>query len=127
MYLKAKIVFFPFHPFFKGDRMKTFAVFLTMVIAVTGLTMAQSPGPDKAPDKKVKGQLPPGWKKLDLSAKQKADIYGVQAAYKSKIQELEMKIKSLKEEEHVEMVKLLTDKQKQELAKGLLPDTPKTP
>jgi Spy/CpxP family protein refolding chaperone len=74
---------------------------------------------DKGDTKKAKGTLPAGWKKLALSDKQKADIYAVMGEYKTKIKALDDQIKALKEEEHREMVKLLTDDQKKQLAAGL--------
>jgi hypothetical protein len=70
-------------------------------------------------DKKAKGALPAGWGKLNLSAKQKTDIYAVQGTYKTKIKALDDQIKALKEEEHREMVKLLTDDQKKQLAAAI--------
>jgi Spy/CpxP family protein refolding chaperone len=74
---------------------------------------------DKGDTKKAKGTLPAGWKKLSLSDKQKADIYAVMGTYKTKIKALDDQIKALKEEEHREMVKLLTDDQKKQLVAGL--------
>jgi hypothetical protein len=81
---------------------------------------------DKGGDKKPKGNLPAGWAKLNLSAKQKADIYAVKATYSPKIKALEMQIKDLKEGEHKEMVKLLTEDQKKQLAASIGLEVPKS-
>jgi hypothetical protein len=66
-------------------------------------------------DTKVKGILPPGWTKLELTAEQKAAIYKVQAKYKEDIAKLEEKVKEAKAEERKEMVQLLTPEQKKKL------------
>ena len=105
------------------------AVVTTLVLAIFftwAIADAQTGADDKGDTKKAKGTLPAGWKKLDLTAKQKDAIYTVMGTYKTKIKALEMQIKELKDEEHREMVKLLTDAQKKQLAAGLGLDTPKT-
>ena len=102
---------------------RPFAVVTTLVLAIFftwAIADAQTGGPeDKGDTKKAKGTLPAGWKKLDLTAKQKDAIYTVMGTYKTKIKALEMQIKELKDEEYREMVKLLTDAQKKQLAAGL--------
>jgi TolA-binding protein len=70
--------------------------------------------------KRSKGQLPPGWKNLELSKTQVEAIYKVRAEYRSKIRALEEQIKSLREQERADMVKVLNDQQKQKLRKLLL-------
>jgi hypothetical protein len=97
----------------------TVAAVILAVLFTTAMgdSLAQDKG-DKG-DKKAKGTLPAGWGKLNLSAKQKTDIYGVQGIYKTKIKVLDDQIKALREEEHREMVKLLTDDQKKQLAAAI--------
>ncbi len=68
-------------------------------------------------DKKVKGILPPGWKKLELDKAQIQKIYEVQTKFRAKIKSLEDQLKELKTEERAEMVKVLTDEQKELLRK----------
>ena len=70
--------------------------------------------------KKVKGQLPPGWKKLDLSKEQVLKIYTIQTQYRDKIKALEVQLKELKAQEKTDMVKVLSSEQKENLRKILL-------
>jgi hypothetical protein len=80
--------------------------------------------------KRSKGQLPAGWKNLQLSPEQLGKIYGIQGAYKAKINELKKQMKALTDQEKSEMVKVLTDDQKTQLVKlvvGSDPGDKKTP
>lgn len=70
--------------------------------------------------KKVKGQLPPGWKKLDLSKEQILKIYTIQTQYRDKAKALEEQLKELKAQEKTELVKVLSVEQKDHLKKILL-------
>jgi hypothetical protein len=97
---------------------------LGLVLNNYGVSQDKKPD-EKEPEKKAKGQLPMGWKKLNLSNDQKTKIYAVQGEYKTKIKALDDQIKALKTQEYADLVRLLTDQQKAELAKGLLPDDPK--
>ena len=63
----------------------------------------------------VKRALPPGFKKVGLSADQTKEIYRVRASYQAKIQELQAKIEQLKKEEKAALVGLLTPEQRQRL------------
>lgn len=69
----------------------------------------------KDPPAKVRGQLPPNWGKLGLSDEQKQKIYKIQGDYETRIDELEAKLKQLKQEQNKEMVKVLTDAQRARL------------
>ena len=82
----------------------------------------EKPPEKKEPDTKKdkKGYLPSGWKKLNLTTDQKTKIYSIQGDFRSKIKVLEEQISALRRQEHSEMVKVLTDKQKAELLKDLL-------
>jgi len=64
---------------------------------------------------KVKGQLPPGWKALDLSEEQKLGVYKVQTEYREKITKLEEEIKKLRTEQTKKMSEVLTADQKKKL------------
>jgi Spy/CpxP family protein refolding chaperone len=83
---------------------------------------------DKAPDTKMRGQLPQNWSKLGLSDKQKQDIYKVQNDYMAKIDALRKQMDDLKTAEKKEMEKILTPAQKErlkEILTGKAPDTSK--
>jgi hypothetical protein len=69
----------------------------------------------KEPPVKLKGQLPPNWKKLGLTEAQVQKVYKVQADYDAKVNALQEKIKMLKAEEKTELLKVLTDAQKARL------------
>lgn len=64
---------------------------------------------------KVKGVLPPNWKKVGLTDAQVQDIYKVQGKYNDDIEKLEGKIKELKGARDKEMKALLTPDQKKRL------------
>jgi hypothetical protein len=66
---------------------------------------------------KSKGKLPQFWSKLGLSEEQRKKVSAIQAAYKVKIDALKAEIKKLQEDEGKELVKVLTEPQKQELRK----------
>jgi hypothetical protein len=88
-------------------------------LVVMGLALVVTGGVSQEP-KKSKGQLPPGWKKLDLSKEQILKIYIIQGEYKSKIKSLEEQLKSLRDKERSEMVKVLTSTQREMLRKLVL-------
>jgi Spy/CpxP family protein refolding chaperone len=77
----------------------------------------------KDPAPKVKGTLPSGWGKLELTADQKSAIYKVQAKYKEELKKLKEKEDELKAEERREMVKLLTPGQKKKLEEAATGET----
>lgn len=87
-------------------------LFLTLALVVN----STQGGGDKK-DEKVKGFLPQYWKNLGLSDSQKQKVYQTQAAYKAKIEDLEMQKLKLKQEERAELIKILTDDQKAALQK----------
>lgn len=80
---------------------------------------------DKAPESKMKGQLPQNWAKLGLSDEQKQKIYRVQGEMRAKIDALEKQIMDLKSAEKKELEKVLTPGQKErlrEILTGKAPD-----
>jgi hypothetical protein len=97
---------------------------LTAAAALVCVTLAvlwagQGLSGEKDPPVKAKGQLPPNWKKLGLSADQVQKIYGIQTEYRTKVQKLEAEIKQLRQRERSEMFQVLTDDQKAKLRKIL--------
>jgi hypothetical protein len=69
---------------------------------------------DKKDDKqppKVKGQLPPFFKKIGLRDDQIQKIYVLRAGYKTKIDALKMQMEKLKADEKQEIEKVLTPEQ----------------
>jgi hypothetical protein len=83
---------------------------------------------DKAPDTKMRGQLPQNWSKLGLSDKQKQDIYKVQNDFNTKMDALRKQLDDLKAAEKKELEKVLTPAQKErlkEILTGKAPDTSK--
>ena len=84
---------------------------LSLVLLAAGV--GHSGGEKK--DDKVKGQLPSGWKKLNLSKEQVLKVYSVQTAFRTKIQALEEQVKKLKAEEFKEQLAILTEEQKKAL------------
>lgn len=64
---------------------------------------------------KVKGQLPAGWSKLELTAAQKEEIYKINAEYKEKTDKLKEEIKKLDAEHAKKRIGVLTDDQKKKL------------
>lgn len=78
---------------------------------------------------KVRGQLPAGWGKLNLSTAQKEEIYKLNKDYKDKIDKLEEEIKKLQDELAKKRVAVLTDEQRKKLldsVSGGAPEKPKT-
>src|SRR5262249_27907485 len=84
-----------------------------LVVLALGLYLAiAAPGDDKKP---TKGQLPPGFKKLGLSAKQTETIYSIQAKYRKQISDLRKQISDLQDKQKEEVFKVLTKEQKEKL------------
>lgn len=67
------------------------------------------------PPARVKGVLPPYWKKLGLSDAQVQDIYKVQNKYDAEIDKLQAKIDELKANRTKDMKAVLTAEQKKRL------------
>jgi hypothetical protein len=83
-------------------------------------------GPGTSQEKKPKGQLPQHWKKLDLSKEQVLKIYAVQGTYRGKIKGLRDQISSLEKQEKTELLKVLSEEQKDKLRQILLGETSPT-
>lgn len=82
-------------------------------------------GEKKEKDTKAKGYLPQGWKDLGLTAAQKEKVYEIQTKYKAKFDDLKEQEKKFKQEEKTDLVKILTDEQKETLKKNALGETKK--
>jgi hypothetical protein len=118
--MSVKLAFLPY-PIYEVSVMKCARLAVGFgVLALVVLSGGFLLGDDKKPDDKVKGTLPPHYKALGLSEDQIQSVYKIQANYKTKIDELEQKIKDLKAEEKTEREKVLTDTQKAKLKELLL-------
>ena len=78
--------------------------------AILGLALMVSVG--AAQDKKIKGQLPAGFKDLDLTAAQVEKIYSINAEYKTKLDALAKQVAELKSQQKKAQGAVLTDDQK---------------
>jgi len=87
--------------------------------------VGSSEGGGEKKETKAKGFLPQGWKDLGLSAGVKEKVYEIQTKYKAKYEDLKEQERKLKLEEKTDLVKLLTDDQKDTLKKILLGETGK--
>jgi Spy/CpxP family protein refolding chaperone len=65
---------------------------------------------------KVKGQLPQGWSKLDLTAAQKEEIYKINGDSKEKVDKLQAEIDKIRAETAKKRIAVLTEEQKKKLA-----------
>src|SRR5438874_1977198 len=81
-------------------------------LVLLGSALLVSSGVSQEKKDKAKGQLPPGWKKLDLSKDQISKIYDIQGKYRGKIRDLEKQIADLKIAERTDMAAVLTPEQK---------------
>jgi hypothetical protein len=89
-----------------------FGVLSIALIADSGFSQDGKKEKDKD-GKTMKGMLPPGFKDLNLSKEQISKIYSVQGEFKTKRKKLEEEGVKLKTEERTEIMKVLTEEQKQ--------------
>jgi Spy/CpxP family protein refolding chaperone len=100
---------------------------ISAFVLLAGIVLLASNGlysQEKKDPPKIKGTLPPGWAKLELTAEQKLNIYKTMAKYKEDIAKMEEKIKEMKLEERREMVKFLTPEQKKKLEEAATGEAP---
>lgn len=95
------------------------------MFALSGGLAGQEPKKDDPKKKdeapvKVKGTLPPNWKKIGLSDDQVQSIYKIQGKYNDEIDKLEAKIKELKTTKDKEMRAVLSADQKKKLEEILV-------
>jgi Spy/CpxP family protein refolding chaperone len=88
------------------------ALLATLVLLSSDGVLSQE---KKEKEGKVKGQLPQGWSKLDLTAVQKEEIYKLNREYKDKTDKLNEEIKKLNAELAKKRVGVLTDEQRKKL------------
>jgi Spy/CpxP family protein refolding chaperone len=105
---------------FGGKVMYRLSVFVGAVILATAFLV--STGASQDAKTKTKAYLPPGWKSLGLSKEQAFEIAKIHNNYKSKIKALDDQIQEMKVQEKQEMVKLLTEDQKDKLRKLVIPE-----
>ena len=88
------------------------ALLATLVLLSSDGVLSQE---RKEKEGKVKGQLPQGWSKLELTAAQKEEIYKLNRDYKEKTDKLNEEIKKLNAELAKKRVAVLTDEQRKKL------------
>ena len=101
-------------------RLRFLAAFLVVGVMTGGLLLGQDKKSDdkKSDDREpiiVKSQMPRYFSKLGLSASQKKEVYKVKANYAAKIEELNKQIQALKDQEKVDLEKVLTEAQRTQL------------
>lgn len=89
--------------------------FLTVTLGVALLA-----GPGTSQEKKPKGTLPPGWKKLELTKDQEIKIRAISVDYQIKIIAVEKQIAMLKTARTRDQVKVLNEAQKEKLKNLIL-------
>lgn len=82
---------------------------------------------EKAPPGKVTGQLPPGWKDLNLSAVQREEVYKINAEAKDKVDKLEEEIKKVKADQVKKRLAVLNEEQRKKLRESVGGEEPKKP
>lgn len=95
-------------------------------LVLLGMALVVGTGLSGGGGGKIKGQLPPQWKKLDLGKDQVIKIYTIQTKYREKIKALEVQLSELKDKQKGEMLDVLTDEQKAKLRKILLGEEKKS-
>jgi len=86
----------------------------------TSLVYGDDAKPAKADAKpEVKGTLPAHFKQLGLSQEQQDKVTSIHADYKAKIDALTKELKELRDKQHEEVAKILTEEQKEHLKKIL--------
>jgi Spy/CpxP family protein refolding chaperone len=102
-------------------RLRNTVLFLLALGLLFGGTLS---GGDKKPTK-TKGQLPPGYKKLNLSDEQKTKIFGIQASYRKQVAALKKQLEDLQDKQKEEVFNVLTRDQKAKLVGAGSTDNPK--
>jgi Spy/CpxP family protein refolding chaperone len=95
------------------------AVLILSMFVATSVGFAQATKPaekkDEKKEEKAKGMLPTYWKQLGLTEEQVQKVYKLQNKYNDEIDQLEAKIKDLKEKLVKERAAILTAEQKKRL------------
>src|SRR5262245_10588120 len=95
---------------------RLFGLVILGAAVVVGVGASQE-GKKDDKGKKIKGQIPAGWKSLKLTKEQTDKVHVIDVDYKTKIADLTAKIEDLKQQSRIEMTKVLNDDQKATLAK----------
>jgi Spy/CpxP family protein refolding chaperone len=95
------------------------------VALLVGNSDGQVGEPKKGKDGKATGQLPQGWKELNLTAAQKEKVYEVNAKFKAKLDALTEQEKAIRAEQKAEQYKILTAEQKDALIKNIAGEAPR--
>jgi hypothetical protein len=98
------------------------ALLATLVVLSSGGVLSQ-----EKKEGRLKGQLPQGWSKLDLTAAQKESIYKINREHKEKVDKLKDEIKKLDEEYTKKRVAVLTDEQRKKWLDMLAGDSKDKP
>src|SRR4051812_21357393 len=106
-------------------RLRMGVLVLTAAVLACGWWAGDNRADDKTPVR-VRGNLPPGFKKLGLSADQTQEVYRIRASYRSRIDELQAKIDQLRKEERLALDKVLTPAQRDRLREIRSGETPRT-
>jgi sulfite reductase beta subunit-like hemoprotein len=85
----------------------------SMLAGILGLALLVGTSESQEKKPKAKGQLPAGFKDLNLTAAQVEKVYEVQSQYKTQIDELKKKIKMLTADRTKAEFAVLTEEQKQ--------------
>lgn len=83
----------------------------------------QSQEKTKTPGK-ITGQLPPGWRELNLTATQREAVYRINAEAKEKIAKLEEEISKVRAEQSRKRLAVLTDEQRKKLRDSVAGEDP---
>jgi hypothetical protein len=99
---------------FRGEIAMRFGNAVVFFLAGAILVGGSISGDDTKPTK-TKGQLPPGFNKLNLTEDQKNQIFKIQGTYKKKISALRKQIEELRDKQKTETFNVLTKDQKAKL------------
>lgn len=94
----------------------TLAGLLTVGILCTGLAFADDTKPAKGDGKPAaKAALPPHFRQLGLNDEQAEKVKSIHADFQTKIDELNKQLQQLRDKQHEEIAKVLSEQQKERL------------
>jgi Spy/CpxP family protein refolding chaperone len=94
-------------------------VILASALALCSLVAEPGVSGDKK-EPPVKKLLPQGWGKLGLSEEQRTKIYEIRGKYAGKIEALKKQLEDLRDTETADMLKILTEGQREQLRQAAL-------
>lgn len=98
-------------------RLLAAAALMMTLLVLTDAVPAQKMKADTPEGTALKGRLPNYYGKVGLDDEQRQRIYGIQAEYRDKIQNLLQEVEDLRTEEALTIQAVLTDEQRAELNK----------